>query len=355
MWINYLEVEKLIHGVKTAIACVTGFLLARLIGFPADQWIVVSIIVVMCAQLYVGGTLQKSYLRFLGTSMGCLVATATILFTNSSFWPILFTIAFAGFFFSYLATLRSNLTYMAQLGAVTTVIIMFGQPEPSLTLAGMRFLEISLGIVIAALVSQFIFPIHARTHLRRTQAVTMNQIRDFYQTVIISRFSEDRITDKNDIDENIVKSLVKQRALAQESAREPLGKPFNPNHFQRTLFCERELLRAINFMDLALSAMENANELYDTPDILKPFNDAVVKALDVLSQALSTKKFEEAHMDLPDVQNLIDEMHKHSSFSKAGQSVYIDGFVFSASILANNLRELAKLYQIKYSPEPVTA
>lgn len=355
MRINYLKLEKVIHGLKTAIACVAGFLLARLIGFPADQWIVVSIIVVMCAQLYVGGTLQKSYLRFIGTSIGCLVATVTIMFTDSSFWPVLFTIAFAGFFFSFLATLKSNLTYMAQLGAVTTVIIMFGQPAPSLSLAGMRFLEISLGIVIAAVVSQFIFPIHARTHLRRSQALTMEKIKEFYDAVIINRFSETDYPDSRDTDETIVKNLIQQRALAKDSAREPFGKPFNPNHFQRTLFSERELLRSINFMDLALSEIENANELYDTPDIMKPFNDAVVNALDVLAEALSNKTFKEAHIDLPNVQGLIDEMHKHSSFSKAGQSVYIDGFIFSASILVNNLRDLAKLYQIKYSPEPVTA
>lgn len=352
MWINFLEIERLIHSLKTAIACVIGYLIARLIGFPADQWIVISIIVVMCAQIYVGGALQRSYLRFFGTAVGCLFATATILFTDSSYWSILATIAIAGFVFSYIATGKEKYTYMAQLGAVTTVIIMFGHP-PSLSLAGMRFLEISLGIFIAAIVSQFVFPIHARTHLRRSQAFAISQIKELYNSVITTRFSNDNKIKPSSLDEKIVLSLIKQRQLAKDSAREPMGKPYDPEHFTRSLYCEREILRAINFMDLALSHIEDAKSVYPELSALGKFNDTVMNALDVLSNALRTKSYDTSHIHLPNIDELRSSIYAHTRFKDSSERLYINGFLFSAEVLIENLTELAQLNNIAFSTEPL--
>ncbi len=77
---NFIAAERLIHSVKTAIAASAAYCLAHLIGQPADQWIVISVIVVMCAQLYVGSIIQKILFAPAWTLLGCLTATATILF-----------------------------------------------------------------------------------------------------------------------------------------------------------------------------------------------------------------------------------------------------------------------------------
>ncbi len=69
--------------------------------------------------------------------------------------------------------------------APSVIIILFN--TPTLGLALTRFLEISVGILIAAIVSQFIFPIHARTHLRRAQAATLQQIKNYFMTVVVNR------------------------------------------------------------------------------------------------------------------------------------------------------------------------
>ena len=351
---NFIVTERLIHSLKTAIAVVFAYLLARLIGAPADQWIVISVVVVMCGQIYVGSMMQKSYLRLLGTLMGCLCAALPIYFLPNSYLATLATIAFVSFVFSYLATSYENLSQMGTLGAVTTIIILFSHP-PSLTFAASRFLEISAGIVIAAVVSQFIFPIHARTHLRRSQASTMGQLRDYYVAAVINRFTTGTDADRSDLDEKIIASLLKQRQLAKESAPELIGKRFDPQHFARALFCEREVLRAINFMDLALSRVGGIQSIYSAENPLTPFNTGVTDALEVLSRMFRTNQLNNAHIHLPDIKPVTKALHQHPDFTSTGQRIYLDGFVFAAEVLVNNLRELAMLYNIPVSPTPLPA
>jgi uncharacterized membrane protein YccC len=350
---KFIETERLVHSLKTAIACSAAYLLSRAVGQPTDQWVVITVMVVMCAQIYVGSIIHKSYLRLLGTLMGCLAATATIFFFNTSFIAILLTIALAGFFFSYLATAKESFNQMGTLGAVTTVIILFGSP-PTLSLAGIRFLEISVGILIAAAASQFIFPIHARTHLRRSQAATLGQIKDFYISAVINRFNEDNRADSIELDENIIKSLLKQRQLAKESAPELIGKRFDPDHFSRCMYCEREILRAINFMDMALSRVANIRTLYTAQNPLAPFNTSITQAFDVIIRVLRTNSLTDAHIHLPDVTTMSTNLQKTSELAN-GQHLYLDGFIFSAEILVTNLHELAVLYKIPTSSEPLPA
>lgn len=351
MALNFIATECLVHSLKTAIAASSAYLLARLIGQPADQWIVISVIVVMCAQIYVGSIMQKSYLRLLGTLLGCLTATASILFLHHSFITILITIALAAFIFSFIATTKDSYSQMGTLGAVTTIIILFGNP-PSLTLALTRFLEISIGILIAAVVSQFIFPIHARTHLRRAQAATLSQIKQYFKEVVIDRFDEDT-TINSDLDETIIKSLLVQRTLANDSKTELMGKRFDPDHFAHTLYCEREVLRAINFMDIALAKMESVRSIYAAPDPLIAFNSAITGALDVLVRVLKTNQLADAHIHLPFRPELTEALQQRTQTLPETEKIYLDGFIFAAEVLITNLRELAKLYKIPVTPEPL--
>ena len=347
---NFIAVERLIHSLKTAIAISAAYLLARLIGQPADQWIVISVIVVMCAQLYVGSIIHKSYLRLLGTLLGCLLATAPILFFTHSFITVLITIAIAGFIFSYIATSNEKYSQMGTLGAVTVIIILFGNP-PTLWLALTRFLEISVGILIAAIVSQFIFPIHARTHLRRAQAATLQQIKNYFMAVVANR-QENMTNINSDMDESIIKSLLVQRQLANDSSSELIGKRFDPTHFARSLYCEREVLRSINFMDIALTKIESAHSMFVAPGPLHSFNLIVNSALDVLIRGLKTNQLTDAHVHIPNLPTMLANLQQATNNLPEAEHIYLDGFIFAAEVMLTNLRELAQLYKIPITNEP---
>ena len=174
-----MDTERLTHGLKTAFACLIGFILMRAFHPYIDQWLIITIIVVMCAQLSVGSMMQKSYMRFLGTLSGSMIAALTLVIFGINELAFAIVITMGVLFFSIIATSDKNFSESGTLGAVTVVIILIN-PHPTLIVALTRFVEISLGIVLAALISQFVLPMHASKHLRENQAKTLRKLRTFY-------------------------------------------------------------------------------------------------------------------------------------------------------------------------------
>lgn len=342
---KWVDIERLIHSTKTAIACIVGFLLTKLIGFKADQWIIITIIVVMCAQIYVGSVMQRAYWRFLGTLAGCILATTAILSFGTSPLVIAITIAMAGFAFSYLATGKESLAYVGTLGAVTTTIIMIGQ-TPTPIFAIERFLEISIGILIAALISQFVLPIHAGAHLRRAQGAALEKLRDFYSACLIHYVTDNEALEKVDFDEDIVKSLSKQRQLAKEAAREPLGSFYDPLELIQTLYYEKELLRSIDFMRNALMHIKHGAVLFAESEAFRDFNLTTVQALNVIIRVAYGEKPDSQHIHSPRLDKLQEVLRQKTGSHSREDMIYIDGFLFSAERMANSLIKLAKIYRI---------
>lgn len=328
-----MSLERYTHSLKTALAVLLGFLLTRLITLPSDQWVIITILVVMCAQVYVGGVLQKSLLRFLGTIAGCVFGILFLLAAGTNPVFIGAALVISAFCFSYIAASQENLAYAGTLGAVTVPIILLGQ-HPSVYFAISRFLEISLGLLIATLVSQFILPIHARAHLKRAQVSTLQQLITYYREAIIDATDIDR----EERDESIAKSLLKQRQLAKESAREPLGMRFNPEHFAEVLYSEREILRAITFMHLARTHLVNHSAFKD--DCLVQFHEAVVATLNRLVQTLQNKPVTQTSA-LPNIAPL--QQHWQTLARTPNDALYLDGYLFNAEILASNLGRLVAL------------
>lgn len=326
--------ERLIHSLKTTLAVGLGFLLTRLISLPSDQWIIITILVVMCAQLYVGGVLQKSILRFAGTVAGSLCAILCLVLLGVSPLYIGLTLMLTSFGFSWIATSQENLAYAGTLGAVTVPIILLGQ-HPSLFFAFARCLEISLGLLIAAVVSQFVLPIHARAHLKRAQIATLTQLTEYFQTSTNPDISDLHYEDR---DEAIVKSLLKQRQLAKESTREPIGQRYNPQHFSECLHAEREILRAITFMHLARTHLLH-HPAFQTPALLE-FQAAVIAAFNRLSGVM--KQESTTPFTPPRITAL------QSAFStqphSAEDSLYLNGYLFNAEILSDNIQKLNTLF-----------
>ena len=334
--------ERLLHSVKTAIAVAIGFSLTRIVSFAYAQWIIISILVVMCAQIYVGGALQKGYLRFLGTLCGCCIAIVVIELFHSSVLSVFLTLVIASSIFSYIAVSgKETLSYLGTMGAVTLALILLGKSDSSLNYAASRFLEISIGILIATVVSQFVFPIHAKKQLRKNQTETLTQLREFYNKTLVMGLAEVQTVDHHDLDEEIVKLLLKQRQLAKDSGREPLGTAFDVDHFEQSLFCERQILRAINFMHLAQDKLRSATLSEKMNFLLKTFHEEVLTALDAMAKSTpeKTKSFKLPSLDA------IQHLRADSKEMLVLQPIlYLDALIFNAEIIVENIALLAKLY-----------
>ena len=345
MLTKYIDHERLIHSIKTVIACLIGLLITKNISYVTDQWIVITIIIVMCAQLYVGSVLQKAYFRFLGTLVGCFFAAATLILLGQDTLSVVVAITIASFIFSYIATARENLVYTGTLGAVTTAIVMLS-PHPTLVLAFGRFIEISIGILIATLVSQFVLPIHARTHLQRAQVAALKQLHDYYTALIINRDHKRSLDEYHEMDEQVVTFLLKQRQLAKESARERLGITFNPTQFMHTLYYEREMLRAITFMNIALTKAQQLNHVILTSLESQHFNELVLQALNTLIKKLESPHKTHDPLILPDFAALETTLLNTIQHLQYKNQVPINGFLFATDILLTSLLHLANSYHV---------
>lgn len=344
---RFVNTERLIHSIKTAIACLIALFIAKFFQFSSTQWIVITVIVVMCSQLYVGSVLVKAYSRFLGTLAGCALATFVLYFFGPQDLTIAITIGLAAFCFSYLSTGLESLSYAGQLGAVTTAIILLA-PEPTLHLALARFSEISIGLLIATLVTQFLLPTHARTHLRFSQSEILKQFRDYYAAVLMNEkpFSPD--FDVNDLDEVIVRSLMNQRQLAKQSKREFFAAAFNFRQFMKILYAEREILRAITLMHTALYQLPDQAMQIKKENAFAQFNASILDCFTQLSKTIEIGSPKKIKIQIPSLQPL-KTIIQNNKYIPLEDEIYMHGFLFSAELLIKNLHTIAKAHQISLS------
>lgn len=337
-----LDTERTIHGFKTAFACLIGFVITTIAKININQWIVITVIVVMCAQPNVGGLIQKSIMRFFGTLGGSILSVFTLFFFGADPAAIAITIGIAAILFSYLATGKSKFNDAGTLGAATTAIILMG-PLPTLLTAFERFIEISIGILIAAVVSQFIFPIHARYHLRLNQAKTIHQLREFYLSTLIADQTEKEIENYQELDEEIVGSLLTQRKLATDAAREIFGRKFSLHYFKQILKCEKEILRCISFMHYAYEEAPNRKKIFSHIYTLREFHDEVCDALAHIAQGLESKKSKKMTIRLPSIKLLKDSVNNNAKHFSIEDSEYPHAYLFCAEILIAQLKKLIVL------------
>ena len=337
-----LDSDRLIHSLKTALACLVGLFIGKALHFHSEQWLVITILVVMCAQINVGGVIQKSYMRFLGTLSGSIIAALTLKFFGSEIAVIAIVLAISAMFFSYIATGQNKYSDSGTLGAVTVAIILIAQ-SPTLSMAAERFAEISLGIIIAGLFSQFVLPIHASTHLRNSQAETMRQLRSYYlATMHVDNLAE-TLPSYLELDETIVKSLIAQRKLSIDAAREPLGANFNIGHFNQYLWFSKEILRSMSFMHQIVFTSSDCRELFSSVEIIKSFHDAVCQSLASIADGIETHSIETNTILIPNIQILKETIQPRENNLSTENMMYANAYLFCAEILTTHLEKLVGL------------
>lgn len=341
MFLANIDFDRVIHSIKTALACLIGFALTKVVTFQTDQWVIVTILVVMCAQINVGSMIQKSYHRFLGTLTGSILAVICMELFGHEYIAVASMVAFSGFIFSFIATSEKTYSDAGTLAAVTTTIILIA-PHPTLTSAAERFLEISLGIMIAALVSQFVFPIHARFLLRRTQAKTIKQLQDYFELTILTAPTPKNIEAYRELDEAIVKSLTAQRNLAKFSRREYFGDSFNSESFADLLRCEKEIFRSIVCMHFSYDLMPSGRKTLTNLQAVTDFHKDICAAFKKISTCIDSNTAQET-ITIPTLQPIKEAILAIKKINTEDDSIYLDGFLFCAELLIIHLAEIAVL------------
>lgn len=140
------------HCARTALTAVASLLVARLFGLPETYWAPITTLVITQSSL--GTTLAVSWQRFIGTVLGAIVGVipASYLAPNALAFGV--SVFLLGLLCAVLQADRSAYRF----GAATLVIVMLvPRMEPAWRMAIHRSAEVTIGIVVA-LVMTVVWP-----------------------------------------------------------------------------------------------------------------------------------------------------------------------------------------------------
>jgi uncharacterized membrane protein YccC len=181
MFSSAVTAENGKQAIKTAIAGVAAMYLTRLFHLPQGYWAAISALIVM--QSNVGATLSASRTRLAGTAVGAVVGGAFMALLGDSMLDFALAVAVA-FFLCFVLRLPDS----QRLATVTVSIIMLiAQSASAWVVALHRFVEVSIGILIALVISLTLWPNHARRSLREGLAAALLKLGALYQAVFADR------------------------------------------------------------------------------------------------------------------------------------------------------------------------
>src|SRR5437762_8785609 len=135
------------HAIRTAVAATASVVLARLVQMPEAYWAAIATLVVMQSTL--GATLTLSIERIAATAVG---ASAGALEANY-FRTSLVAYAVAIFLVGLLSfAFRLEKTAYRYASITLTIIVLIPRSEAPWATALHRFLEVSIGIIVALVV-----------------------------------------------------------------------------------------------------------------------------------------------------------------------------------------------------------
>ena len=138
------NLPSVVHSIRTAIAATLSLAAARLFGLPEAYWAAIATLVVMQSTL--SATLLISVERITATALGA--ATGALL--TSYFGGNLLLFAAAVFVLGLLcAAFRMEKTAYRYASVTLAIIVLIPRSNPAWIVAVHRFVEVSVGILVA--------------------------------------------------------------------------------------------------------------------------------------------------------------------------------------------------------------
>lgn len=207
----------LIHATKTALAAALCWGIALRFGLHDGYWGAISAIIVL--QSNFGATITASRDRILGTLIGAAFGFTFSLFGTLP-WNYILAVLLAVILCGLLGLRNSS-----RLAGVTITIIMLVQKTGSHWLLALhRVGEVMLGIVVAILVSTFVFPDRARLRLRDGLAQEFLVLNSFFET-LLQGFGGPPAENLTELHQDALAMLRGNNSLLGAARNEPSGGP----------------------------------------------------------------------------------------------------------------------------------
>ena len=135
------------HSLRTALAATASVIVARLVQMPEAYWAAIATLVVMQSSL--GATLTLSIERVVATALGASVGAVEANYFGANLVAFLVAIILIGLLsFGF----RLEKTAYRYASVTLTIIVLIPRTYPAWIVALHRFIEVSVGIIVALLV-----------------------------------------------------------------------------------------------------------------------------------------------------------------------------------------------------------
>jgi uncharacterized membrane protein YgaE (UPF0421/DUF939 family) len=238
------------QALRTGLAALICLYITKLLGLSQGYWAAVSSIIVL--QSHMGATIKASGARLAATAIGAFVGALLAVIEGNSYLAVALAITLA-----ILCCTPQRLRDGYRLAGATVVSTMLGTKFQSPWGTALeRFIEVSLGIIVALILAKILWPSHARQQLRDEIQTAFSDLYSLYKAVI------DRYLNKADqpLDEflsAVRKSIRAIHETRQQAKYEPDGLQL-PNELISPVIGHLRLVRqAVEGMELATRSSSN--------------------------------------------------------------------------------------------------
>ena len=209
------------HAIKTGLAAIITVIIYQLFNLPKGYWAVITAVIIMQSNMDSGSfevTLRLAFQRLLGTVSGAIAGFGLLFLFNPNYWQLLVIIFICILVGSYLTTLYKGLA----LSAPTAVIILLLAHQTPITqsLAAMRTIEILLGVIVAILVTIFIWPYRITDHLKNNRHKRLILFRQQFSGLISINGDKSPATEWNKKQNELITMVKDERKYVSITKKE---------------------------------------------------------------------------------------------------------------------------------------
>jgi len=324
------------QSVKTAIAGVASLYAAKLCKLPEDYWASISALIVM--QSNVGATVSASWTRLAGTAVGAVVGGVFMAVWGANVTAFGVAVAIAFYTCSVLKLAESQ-----RLATVTVAILMLiGRTSSAWTIALHRFLEVSIGILVAMVISLVLWPSRAREALRKGIGEALNAIEAMY--LAVSRgYRTGAAPEIEKMRAAVDQIFLRNRNLLQHATFERVTVAEQHEFMALLMDHADRILESVVAVELATRGGETDTYVRNCQEELERLEARTSVAFEWLTTAVATWRFDREWPGLSAVIGELDE--KAAALRRAGTSRAYEleellrfyGFVLSLKNLAKEL------------------
>ncbi|MBH8565431.1 FUSC family protein [Nostoc sp. CENA67] len=280
-------------ALKMAIASAISLIIAQWLQWEYPFYAVIAAIIVMSSTH--GSTLKLGIQRLIGTAIGAMGGAIFAIALGSNSWSLALCVFLTIFLASYW-----KFNEAAKLAGYVAAIVILSHSESPWLYAWHRYLETFLGIGVALLVNNLIFPARAGTELRRYLSQTLVYLEQFYRLVVDCALTGNYDRPSVDVLKlNIINSLLAERELWQEVRQGQTNEPIETRVNEAWEFLIRRIWEHILTMEHTVLARQQDTFWQILSPQITQLAQETQKAMLSLATAVKSRQ---SHLSLPEME-----------------------------------------------------